>query len=94
MSELKRLGFVQETAVSATSLAGSVYSNARTLVPAFVEAYVAQLEDTAISVAAPYVTLAQDTAEKFLSATDDKVRSLRFVDRECAAGTAWAIYLP
>jgi len=73
MSEYKRLGWVQAYAAQATGIAGNVYSQARTLVPGFAEPFVQQLEETAINLAVPYVTAAQDTAEKVLSGVDTQV---------------------
>lgn len=65
--------FVQTYAASATNLAGSVYTTARTYVPAFAEPYVQQAEETAVAFTAPYVTVAQDKAEKVLSSLDGQV---------------------
>jgi hypothetical protein len=73
MSEYKRLGFVSTYASQATSLAGHVYTQARTFVPGLAEPYVQQLEDTAITYGLPYVTVAQDTAEKVLGSVDAQV---------------------
>jgi len=76
MSEYKRLGWVQAYAAQATGLATNVYTQARGLVPGFAEPFVLQLEETAITLAVPYVTVAQDTAEKVLSTVDTKVDSV------------------
>lgn len=72
-SEYKRLGWVQSYAAQATSVAGNMYTQARNLVPGFAESYVQQLEETAFKKAVPYVTVAQDTAEKLLSSVDAQV---------------------
>jgi hypothetical protein len=75
MSEFKRLGWVQGYATQATSLANNVYTQARSFVPASLEPFVVQLEETAVSITVPYVTLAQDAAEKVLSSVDAQVCS-------------------
>jgi hypothetical protein len=72
-ASLKRLGFVTGYAAQASSLAGSLYVSARTFVPGVVEPYVQQAEETALTFTAPYVTLAQDKAEKVLSTLDTQV---------------------
>jgi len=87
MSEYKRLGWVQAYAAQATGIAGNVYSQARTLVPGFAEPFVQQLEETAINLAVPYVTAAQDTAEKVLSGVDTQVdQSLGLVNNVLGYG--------
>jgi len=79
--EYKRLGWLQAYASQATGLAGNVYTQARGFVPGFAEPFVLQLEETAFSIAVPYVTVAQDTAEKVLSTVDAQVdKSLGLVE--------------
>jgi hypothetical protein len=72
-SEYKRLGWVQAYASQGTGLAANIYSQARTMVPGFAETFVLQLEETAINIAVPYVTVAQDSAVKVLSSVDAQV---------------------
>lgn len=74
--DLKHLGFVQNYAgivVSGANLAQRVYGYARSNTPAALEPYVARVEDTVVAYAAPAVSTAQDTADKLLHFTDDKV---------------------
>lgn len=73
---LKRIAFVQGYAATATGLAESAYKTARGFVPGFVEPYVRQAEETALNVGAPYLTLAQDGAEKVLRSVDAQVRRM------------------
>jgi hypothetical protein len=90
MSEFKRLGWVQGYATQATSLANNVYCQARGFVPASLEPFVVQLEETAVSITVPYVTLAQDAAEKVLSSVDAQVCSLVFVRcMHCSSAGPW-----
>lgn len=83
--EYKRLGWLQAYASQATGLAGNVYTQARGFVPGFAEPFVLQLEETAFSIAVPYVTVAQDTAEKVLSTVDAQVRWPTSVQHACRA---------
>lgn len=83
MSEYKRLGFLQAYASQATGIAGNVYSQARTLVPSFAETFVQQLEETAINIAVPYVTAAQDGAVKVLGSVDAQVRPWSSAEHAC-----------
>lgn len=73
MAELKRLEFVKGYAAQGVGIAEGVYKTARGFVPGFVEPYAKQLEETALNVAAPYLTLAQDSAEKVLVTVDGQV---------------------
>lgn len=73
---LARLGFLQAYASSALVLAESSYKTARSFVPGFVEPYVQQLEETAVALGAPYLTAAQDTAEKVVRSVDAQVDGL------------------
>jgi hypothetical protein len=75
MAELKRLEFVKGYVAQGVSITESVYQTARGFVPGFVEPYAKQLEETALNVAAPYLTLAQDSAEKVLVTVDGQVDS-------------------
>eukprot|EP00878_Enallax_costatus_P013364 GHUV01013971.1.p2 GENE.GHUV01013971.1~~GHUV01013971.1.p2 ORF type:complete len:195 (+),score=42.38 GHUV01013971.1:88-585(+) len=75
MAELKRLEFVKGYAAQGASTVEWVYKTARGFVPGFVEPYAKQLEETALNVAAPYLTLAQDSAEKVLVTVDGQVDS-------------------
>lgn len=88
MSEYKRLGFLQAYASQATGVAGNVYSQARTLVPTFAETFVQQLEETAINIAVPYVTAAQDSAVKVLGSVDAQVRPCLSAEHACRAAPA------
>jgi hypothetical protein len=69
-AQLKRVEFVKDYAGQGVSLVEKLYKTARGFVPGFVEPYLVQLEDLAINVSAPYVTVAQDTAEKVLQGVD------------------------
>jgi hypothetical protein len=73
-AQLKRLAFVQGYASQGYSTAESVYKTARGFVPSFVEPYAKQAEETAVSIAAPYLTKAQDAADKLLAGVDSQVR--------------------
>jgi hypothetical protein len=73
-TQLKRLAFVQGYASQGYSTAESVYKTARGFVPGFVEPYAKQAEETAVSLAAPYLTMAQDAADKLLAGVDGQVR--------------------
>jgi hypothetical protein len=73
MSDLKRLSWLQAYAAQATGLAGNVYTQARGMVPGFAEGFVNQVEDATVSLAAPYLTLATDSAAKVLSSVDAQV---------------------
>lgn len=79
MSVLKRLDFVKGYAAQGVGIAESIYKTARGFVPSFVEPYAKQLEETALNVAAPYLTLAQDSAEKVLVTVDTQVMHCFFV---------------
>lgn len=73
MSDLKRLSWLQAYAAQATGMAGNIYTQARAMVPGFAEGFVNQVEDTTVSLAAPYLTLATDSAAKVLSSVDAQV---------------------
>lgn len=75
MTELKRLEFIKGYAAQGYNIAEGVYKTARGFVPGFVEPYAKQLEETAMNVAAPYLTLAQDSAERVLVTVDGQVDS-------------------
>jgi hypothetical protein len=72
-TQLKRLAFVQGYASQGYSSAEGVYKTARGFVPSFVEPYAKQAEETAVSLAAPYLTMAQDAADKLLAGVDGQV---------------------
>ncbi|WIA42568.1 hypothetical protein OEZ86_008547 [Tetradesmus obliquus] len=72
-TQLKRLAFVQGYASQGYSTCEGVYKTARGFVPSFVEPYAKQAEETAVSVAAPYLTKAQDAADKLLAGVDSQV---------------------
>jgi hypothetical protein len=87
-SEYKRLGWVQAYASQGTGLAANIYSQARTMVPGFAETFVLQLEETAINIAVPYVTVAQDSAVKVLSSVDAQVKSAPAAQLACRPAPA------
>eukprot|EP00882_Tetradesmus_deserticola_P002821 GHRQ01002999.1.p1 GENE.GHRQ01002999.1~~GHRQ01002999.1.p1 ORF type:complete len:252 (+),score=82.87 GHRQ01002999.1:143-898(+) len=72
-TQLKRLGFVQGYASQGYQTLEGVYKTTRSFVPGFVEPYAKQAEETAVSIAAPYFTMAQDTADKLLAGVDGQV---------------------
>lgn len=86
MAELKRLEFVKGYATQGAGTADWVYQTARGFVPGFVEPYVKQVEETTLNVAAPYLTLAQDSAEKVLVAVDGQVWSVKH------SLSSWAVW--
>lgn len=70
---LKRLYFLQDYAQLATSTLESGYKTVRGFVPSFVEPYFSQAEDLVTTHGAPYLTWAQDTADKFVRSVDGQV---------------------
>ena len=75
---LKRLGFLHQVAQSAsgyTATAEKLYASTKSYVPAFAKPTLTTLEDTLVSVTAPVLTVASDTAEKALVLADKQVRS-------------------
>jgi hypothetical protein len=74
--DLKRLGFVSSYAATASHMASSAYAQARAFTPGLVEPFVQQAEETALTLGAPYLALAQDKAEKVLTTVDSTVRSV------------------
>lgn len=91
-TQLKRLAFVQGYASQGYSTCESVYKTARGFVPSFVEPYAKQAEETAVSVAAPYLTKAQDAADKLLAGVDSQVRDhSRFKRRKACSALLYAV---
>lgn len=74
--QLKRLGFVQNTAKLAYNVTGNVeklYKSVRSLTPQFVEPTVSNIEDKVVAYTAPVVAKSQDLGDKLLHTLDDQV---------------------
>lgn len=71
--ELKKLGFVPQVSTQAYNTLGSVYTTAKTYVPASLKPQVERVEETVTSISAPYIAKAQDKGTELLKAVDDRV---------------------